>query len=138
MTETQFTKWFCGCITKCNGLCLTFVGGNSMQQSSLPDRFIAHTLFRGWCEFKKDNGRLSEGQRVTLRALGDRGCNALIVRYRASEIIEIERLPDVGVGGDVGTLNLLKWIDRTPLTAMEPGRAGRILIEHLRDAATTK
>lgn len=81
-SETDFTKWFCECIEKIGGFCFALVGG-VRQRSGLPDRYISHTRWQGFIEFKKDGNKVKKGglQDITLRKLRKTGTPACIVTY---------------------------------------------------------
>ena len=85
MTESKFTVWFCKQLKNIGAITLTFVGGNVKQQSSLPDRYICHSKFRGWVEFKAEKGKLMMGQKLMLKALDDRGDTAVVCRWRKTK-----------------------------------------------------
>jgi len=87
--ESAFTRWFCREIQRVNGVTLAIVA-SAMQRSGLPDRYVCHKKFRGWLEFKKDDGRLSTAQRITLNKLEANGDTCLVVRYRYNDMLEIE------------------------------------------------
>jgi len=84
VSESAFTRWFCERLTRVNAYCVPIVA-SGMQQSGLPDRYVCHHKFRGWLEFKKGDGRLSEAQRLTIKSLQERGDVAFVVRaYRGT------------------------------------------------------
>lgn len=81
MLEAAFTRWFCGELKKVNAYVVALVG-SQMQEAGLPDRYACHARWRGWLEFKRDSNPVTGKQRAVLKALSDRGAEALVVRYR--------------------------------------------------------
>ena len=92
MTESQFTKYFCDRLKKVNALVLVLSGGNNLQQSGLPDRYVCHTRFRGWIEFKKDQYALQEHQRAICEGLSERGDTVIVCRYSHLGMISLRRV----------------------------------------------
>jgi hypothetical protein len=122
-TESSFTRWFCECIKKANGYCVPIVGAK-MQRTGLPDRYICHRRFRGWCEFKKDDRHLAKIQRTVLDCLQDRGDTCLVVRYHRSQNVSVETI-------DRRTLIQL---DLRELHGLSDGKCGVRFIDLLQDA----
>jgi len=118
--ESTYTRWLCEQVEAFGAKTIAFVG-NKMQQAGLPDRYICHPLFRGWTEMKLDDNGLTTLQRIFLEDMRERGDNCLVVRFRRSEIMEIENIEG----------NMLAWVNLTPLYATESKLAGKLLLEHL-------
>lgn len=80
MTESESTRRFCQEMVKLNAVVFSIVGSN-MQSPGWPDRYIAHRRWAGWIEFKGPRTRLAHLQALRIRALRERGVNAVIVRF---------------------------------------------------------
>lgn len=52
MAETKWTRCVCKELVRLNAQVVAIVGGNPKQQRGIPDRYINHTRWRGWLEFK--------------------------------------------------------------------------------------
>ena len=122
-SESAFTRWFCRCIEKVNGKTVALVGSN-MQKAGIPDRFISHKSLPGgmWLEFKKDDGRVSDAQRLFLREHSERGTTALVIRWRASGHLTVESYAGVTLG----------YLDTRALTNGSESAAGVLLIGFLK------
>lgn len=125
-TECKFTQWFCKCIEQCNAVTFAMVA-SPMQRVGLPDRYVCHTLFRGWLEFKSHNGRLSPIQRKVLTDLRTRGDNCFVVRYRTDNTFEINTIDEV----TLVVVDLLALVGGGPL-------AGTTILLALNKALHTK
>ena len=91
MNECAFTRWFCSCLKAVNTEVVAMVG-SMRQKAGLPDRYVCHTRFRGWLEFKLGDRRLTTTQHILMKRLLERGDTCLVVRYRKKGTIEIESL----------------------------------------------
>lgn len=80
--ESAFTKWFCDCIENIGGFCFAIVGG-VRQKSGMPDRYVSHSMWQGFIEFKKDGNKVKKGslQDINLRRLYNTKSNACSVKY---------------------------------------------------------
>jgi len=67
-TETQRTRALCEQLVKHNTTVFACVA-QKMQAPGWPDRFLSHTKWRGWVEFKNPKTPLTTDQRLILRAL---------------------------------------------------------------------
>lgn len=80
MNETQATVKLCRELEAIG--CLTFaIVGSQMQETGLPDRYIAHAKWTGWVEFKSWKGTLSPKQKWIQRELQKRGVNYCLVKF---------------------------------------------------------
>lgn len=81
MTESEFTRWMCEELRKCNCFVIAFVA-SAMQQPGIPDRYVCGKDVPGcWIEMKARNGTLSEDQKQVLRRFEERGVPYLVGRY---------------------------------------------------------
>lgn len=83
-TESDFTRWFCDQLTKCNCKVSAMVA-SQMQQPGLPDRHIMHKSFpqgQVWLEFKKDGGKLREDQVSWLLKADEHEAHYAVLRWR--------------------------------------------------------
>ncbi len=81
-SESDFARWFCKRLEAVNAFVIPVVGSR-MQKNGVPDRYVCHRDFRGWLEFKKDKGKVTDLQRITMLRLIDRGDTCLVVRLRS-------------------------------------------------------
>lgn len=81
MTEAQWTRKVCTEMRRCNALIFAIVGSR-MQEPGWPDRYICHTWWHGWLEFKGEHTRLTPHQTRIINFLNSRqpGC-AYVVRW---------------------------------------------------------
>ena len=63
--ERMFTRWFCRMVTARGAKTIAIVG-SMRQESGISDRYIAHSKFRGWIEFKHKWNCCSPLQRLFL------------------------------------------------------------------------
>jgi len=84
--ESAFTRWFCRQLEAASAETIPMVG-STMGKNGLPDRYVCHTRFRGWLEFKRDNGRLTTLQRLQMEKLSARGDTCLVVRIKNTSIL---------------------------------------------------
>lgn len=68
MNESQYTKAVCEEMEQCGASVIPYVG-NTRQRNGVPDRWVGHSLFSGWLEFKTLKGRLSLGQKICIERL---------------------------------------------------------------------
>ena len=87
--ESAFTKWFCKLLESVNTKVLPIVGGQ-MQPAGIPDRYVCHSRFRGWLEFKRLDRRLELLQKKFAEDFNQRGDTVLIVRLAQNEMILYE------------------------------------------------
>lgn len=80
MNESELTRKLCDKLTKAGAICISIVG-QGMQQSGLPDRYVAHLKWQGWFEAKRDWKELTGLQKHNLARLSSRGVNAVVVRF---------------------------------------------------------
>lgn len=81
MTESEFTRWMCDELRKCNCYVIAFVA-SAMQQPGIPDRYVCGKDLPGcWVEMKARNGSLSEDQKQVLRNFEERKVPYLVGRY---------------------------------------------------------
>lgn len=53
-----------------------------MQSSGIPDRYVCHTLWHGWMEFKGEVTRITKLQKIFIRDHNARQlCSAVVVRF---------------------------------------------------------
>ena len=134
--ECNFTRFFCRSIERCNGMTYTLVG-NSMAKAGWPDRFIAHSRWNGFIEFKLGSKPLSDMQRTILHGLHKRGvkCYVGIVRAGAQDFFElrhvngktlatVDLLPLIGREQEAGLkfLEMLELADRTETAEESPSQ----------------
>jgi len=115
--EAKFTKWFCRCIEKNNGMTHAIVG-NAMSRGGWPDRYIAHIKWSGFIEFKAGDNRLSEIQQKILKGLKARGVNVFVVVFRNKDFFEFRHVN----GKILASFDLLPWIGRE-------AEAGKMLLD---------
>lgn len=77
--ESKFTKVICDALKKRNALVFAIVAGKR-QEPGWPDRYVAHTLWSGWLEFKGPKTVVTDLQRYRLRELVARGVEAWVLR----------------------------------------------------------
>lgn len=70
-TEPQWTREICKRLLAVNTRVYAIVGG-LRQQSGLPDRYICHSIWQGWLEFKNVYTPLDARQKIELRELNRR------------------------------------------------------------------
>jgi len=58
MTETKWTKRVCEELRRCNTQVVSLHGGSVYQTTGIPDRYIIHTVWNGWLEFKGPSTKL--------------------------------------------------------------------------------
>src|SRR4051794_10314298 len=58
--------------------------GNYMEQSGWPDRFVAHRVYNGWLEMKRDQRELTPSQRDLMQGMLARRTRSCVVRYESS------------------------------------------------------
>jgi hypothetical protein len=67
MKEAKFTARFAKSLAKLGGSLVTIHG--NMYVVNMPDRYLCHRTWRGLVEFKREGGRLGDGQRATIEKL---------------------------------------------------------------------
>lgn len=94
--ECELTRWLCAELERANAVTIALVG-HEMQRAGLPDRYVCHSSWRGWVEFKRNDGAVSAAQRVVLQRLLDRGDHVLVGRFLpTSNFLAFERVPPIG------------------------------------------
>lgn len=83
MAECKWTREICAQLERYNTLIFPVVASR-MQKPGWPDRFIAHTQWQGWLEFKDYKTPVSRLQKKVLREL----------RLRNKRLAYIVRRPD--------------------------------------------
>ena len=78
--ECKKTRDLCNELKKLNAVVLAIVA-HTKQEPGWPDRYICHTRWHGWIEFKDVHTRLAPLQRIRIRELRKRGDNAWVVRF---------------------------------------------------------
>ena len=66
MGEIQFTHRICDQMKKYN-VKVTAIVASMMQPAGIPDRYIAHTVFCGWLEFKGRETKITKRQAIFIR-----------------------------------------------------------------------
>jgi hypothetical protein len=69
MGEIAWTRRICNEMKACNALVFACVGG-PMQEPGWPDRYVHHTYWSGWLEFKGVRTTVKLKQKIILRKLG--------------------------------------------------------------------
>ena len=77
--ESEFTRKVCSQMKRCNAIVFAIVGG-PMQEVGWPDRFVAHTRWNGFLEFKGPNTKLGLKQRIIIERLWERGVQVYVIR----------------------------------------------------------
>lgn len=81
MNESKWTREICGELHRNNAMVHAIVG-TMMQAAGWPDRYVAHTLWQGYLEFKGEKTELKKHQAIILRELNKRRPGlAYVVRY---------------------------------------------------------
>ena len=107
--EIEFTKHFCKMVKARGAEWVAFVG-NMRHKNGIPDRYIAHSIFRGWIEFKYHNRLCTDLQRIFIRDMKAKHDVAMVcrlskigrvtfedenaVQHHNFRVIELEYLPD--------------------------------------------
>lgn len=91
--ECEDTRAICRDMKRVNAKVIALVGG-PMQESGLPDRYIAHLVWSGWIEFKSPHRKVEKHQAQQIRDLRARGVNACVVRFHADGSTHVEELCD--------------------------------------------
>lgn len=84
MKEAEFTSITCRAFEKLNAVIIPIVQGKE-SKPGVPDRFIAHTYWQGFIEFKGHATKIRPIQSIVLRELKKRGVNAFVVRAGMDE-----------------------------------------------------
>jgi len=88
-SESEFTRWFCKMVEARGAETIAFVG-SKMQQSGLPDRYVAHSIFRGWIEFKRKTNDYTSLQYNFIRDMKAKCDVAMGCRITAKGVIIFE------------------------------------------------
>lgn len=81
MKESEWTRIICGQLKAMNAIVFAVVGG-TMQEPGIPDRYICHTKWQGWLEFKGGKTKVAAKQRIWIRRHNERRPgSAFVVRY---------------------------------------------------------
>lgn len=81
MNENEWTRKICKELEQHNAIVFALVG-SEMQTVGIPDRYICHSRWQGWLEFKGVNTVLSTIQRKRINDLNARQPGlAYVIRY---------------------------------------------------------
>ena len=95
-SECELTRWLCTELEHVGATTIALVG-HEMQRAGLPDRYVCHRSWRGWVEFKRNDGSVKTGQRVMLQRLLDLGDHVLVGRFLPEAgYLAFERVPVPG------------------------------------------
>lgn len=72
MKECPWTRKICKQLTTLGAEVKVEYAGSRYVASGWPDRFICHTVWMGWLEFKGDNTRVTDLQRERMKRLWER------------------------------------------------------------------
>ncbi len=79
--ECKLTKIICDELKRYNCKICIISGGSVFQTTGLPDRFISHSMWSGWIEFKDSETQLTKLQTYWIKEFRQRGQNAVVVRF---------------------------------------------------------
>lgn len=85
--EIPKTKQFCLELENCGAFIIPYVA-SKYNRPGVPDRFITHRLWNGWIEFKDAKTQITDLQKWTLSQLRYRGCNAVVLRFPNTILID--------------------------------------------------
>lgn len=118
MLERNFQSDLVRQLTKVGALILN-VHGHAMQKSGWPDLFVAHVLWYGWIELKRETEVMTQLQKFRIKDLRDRGVDALCVRFQVQdEVVWIYAEDDKGTdlrepivwSAKMDGLEIMRWL----------------------------